>query len=79
VSLSDDSPPVELRCQVEVFDFSAHSQRDDIYAYIRRLQPKKVVLVHGDAPALAWFQQTLKAEFPAMEVIVPPPGVAVEL
>jgi Cft2 family RNA processing exonuclease len=79
VSLSDDSPPVELRCQVEVFDFSAHSQRDDIYAYIRRVQPKKVVLVHGDAPALAWFQQTLKAEFPAMEVIVPPPGVAVEL
>ena len=79
VALSDDAPPVERRCQLEVFDFSAHSQRDDILAYIRRLKPKKVVLVHGDPPAIAWFQQTLAVAEPEMEVIVPPPGVAVDL
>jgi Cft2 family RNA processing exonuclease len=79
VCLSDDAPPVERRCQLEVFDFSAHSQRDDILSYIRRLKPKKVVLVHGDPPAIAWFQKTLAKAEPEMEVIVPPPGVAVEL
>jgi Cft2 family RNA processing exonuclease len=79
VSLADDAPAVERRCQLEVFDFSAHSQRDDILGYIRRLKPKKVVLVHGDPPAIAWFQKTLALAEPEMEVIVPSPGVAVDL
>ena len=30
VQLDDEAPPVERRAQVEVFDFSAHTQRDDI-------------------------------------------------
>ena len=62
-----------------MFDFSAHSQREDILAYIRRLQPKKVVLVHGDPGALEWFRVTLAEHEPAMQVVIPPPGEAVEL
>ncbi len=79
VQLSDEAPPVERRAQVEVFDFSAHSQREDILNYVRRLQPKKVILVHGDPGAVQWFQSTLAALEPGMEVIIPPPGEAVEL
>ena len=62
-----------------MFDFSAHSQREDILNYIRRLQPKKVVLVHGDPGAVEWFQSTLAVQEPGMQVIIPPPGEAVEL
>ena len=79
VTLEDDAPPVPRNAQVEVFDFSAHSQREDILAYIRRLQPKKVILVHGDPGALEWFRSTLAAQEPAMEVVIPPPGEVVEL
>ena len=79
VSLSDDSPPVARRCQMEVFDFSAHSQRDDILGYIRRIKPKKVILVHGDPGAIAWFRKTLASLEPGMEVIMPEPGVAMEI
>ena len=79
VRLDDEAPEQELRAQVEVFDFSAHAERESILAYIRRLQPKKVVLVHGDAGAVDWFQRTLKEQEPGMEVIVPPAGVALEL
>ncbi len=79
VQLDDEAPPVARRAQVEVFDFSAHSQREDILNYIRRLQPRKVLLVHGDPGAVQWFQSTLATLEPGMEVIVPPPGVAVEL
>ena len=78
VTLDEEAPPVPRHAQVEVFDFSAHSQREDILAYIRRLQPKKVVLVHGDPGALEWFRSTLAAQEPAMEVVIPPPGEAVE-
>ena len=79
VQLDEDHPPVERRAQVEVFDFSAHSQRDDILAYIRRVQPKKVLLVHGDVGAVQWFKETLAQLEPQMEVIIPPPGEAVEI
>ncbi len=79
VQLDDEAPPVKLRAQVEVFDFSAHSQREDILNYIRRLQPKKVLLVHGDPGAVEWFKSTLAAQEPGIEVIIPPPGEAVEL
>ena len=79
VQLDDEAPPVPRNAQVEVFDFSAHSQREDILNYIRRLQPKKVLLVHGDPGAVEWFKSTLAELEPGMEVVVPPPGEAVEL
>ena len=79
VTLDEESAPVPRNAQVEVFDFSAHSQREDILAYIRRLQPKKVILVHGDPGALEWFRSTLAAQEPAMKVVIPPPGEAMEL
>ena len=79
VQLDEEAPAVERRAQVEVFDFSAHSQREDILAYIRRVQAKKVVLVHGDVGAIQWFKETLAQLEPQMEVIVPPPGEAVEI
>ena len=43
------------------------------------MQPKKVILVHGDLGAVEWFKETLAQLEPRMEVIVPPPGEAVEI
>lgn len=79
VQLDEEAPPVERRAQVEVFDFSAHSKRDEILEYILRLNPRKTILVHGDPGAIHWFKETLAVRAPGMEVIVPPPGEAVEI
>jgi len=37
------------------------------------------VLVHGDVPAVEWTRAQLKVELPASEVIVPAPGIELEL
>jgi Cft2 family RNA processing exonuclease len=79
VQLDSEAPPVERRCHVEAFDFSAHSNRDDIRKYVCRLAPKKVILVHGDPAALGWFQKSISADLPETEVMIPPPGVPLEL
>ncbi len=79
VSLDSDEPPRELRCQIESFQFSAHAPRESILAYIKKLAPKKVVLVHGDPPAVAWMHAQVSAALPEAEVIVPQPGVEIEL
>ena len=68
-----------VRCRVEHFDFTAHAQREDLLRYILDVKPRVCVLVHGDAPALAWFQRELAAQAPGMKVVVPPPGEGIEL
>ena len=42
--------------------------------YIVKVRPKKTFLVHGDAPALAWFEQEIRRRLPDTEIIVPLPG-----
>ncbi|MBA3386610.1 MAG: MBL fold metallo-hydrolase [Chthoniobacterales bacterium] len=79
VALDPDEPPQELRCQIEKFQFSAHASRESIVDYVKKLAPKKVVLVHGDVAAVQWVRAQVAAELPNSEVIVPPPGVEIEL
>lgn len=79
VALDGDHPPKALRCDVEAFTFSAHASRESLRAWVGRLKPKTVVLVHGDPPAVDWFKSALASDLPSTRVIVPPPGVTVEL
>jgi Cft2 family RNA processing exonuclease len=79
VSLDPDEPAQPLRCQVEQFQFSAHASRESIVRYVKQLAPKKIVLVHGDLPAVEWTRARLAAELPGSEVIVPTPGVEMDL
>ena len=79
VTLDPDEPPQRLACQIEQFQFSAHASRESIVAYATRLAPKKIVLVHGDVPAVEWTRAQLAAALPQSEVIVPTPGIELEV
>ncbi len=79
VPLGEQTPPQERKCAVNSFDFSAHATREAIRAYVSRVRPKKVFLVHGDAPALAWFAGALETDLPGTEVIIPKPGQGYEV
>jgi len=78
VQLDPDFPPQKLLCHVHQFAFSGHSTRETICAWLQRVAPKKVILVHGDPAAIDWFDKTLGADLPAAEVIRPQPGVQFE-
>ncbi len=79
VSLDEEKPAQTLRCHVEQFQFSAHASRQSLLDYIQRVAPRKVVLVHGDPPAVESIRAASAAMLPKSEIIVPPPGVAIEL
>ena len=79
VSLDPYERSQTLRCHIEQFQFSAHASRESLIAYAKRLTPKKVLLVHGDPPAVEWMRQQLATDLPNCEVIVPIPGVEIEL
>lgn len=79
VSLDPAADPIPLRCHIQEFQFSAHATRETLRNYALLLKPKKVVLVHGDRPAIDWFQLALFKELPGTEVVVPEPGVRQKL
>ena len=79
VCLEKGLPPIPLRCHIEEFQFSGHASRESLRNYALLLKPRKVVLVHGDRPAIDWFQLALFKELPGTEVIVPEPGKSFKL
>jgi Cft2 family RNA processing exonuclease len=79
VALDPERAPQTVRCHMEQFQFSAHASRESLAAFASRLAPKKVVLVHGDPPAVEWMRARVAADLPKSEVIVPAPGVEIEL
>jgi Cft2 family RNA processing exonuclease len=79
VRLNENRDPVDLNCPVESFDFSGHSDREGLRSYARDLKPKRIILVHGDPPALDWFQRTLSADLPGCQVITALPNTPIPL
>jgi Cft2 family RNA processing exonuclease len=79
VSLDPDEPSQTLRCHIEQFQFSAHASRESLIAYATRLMPKKILLIHGDPPAVEWMRRQLTADLPNCDVIVPTPEATYEL
>ena len=79
VGLDEEEPAQPLRCHVEQFQFSAHASRESILDYIKKVAPRKVVLVHGDLKAVQWTRAAAAAALPESEVILPPPGIEIDL
>ena len=79
VTLDPEEAPQRVACHIDQFQFSAHASRESIVAYAKKLAPKKIVLVHGDVPAVEWTRAQLATALPDSEVIVPTPGVELEL
>jgi Cft2 family RNA processing exonuclease len=77
--VAPDIQPETLRCQVETFGFSAHSDRESLIDYVQRAAPKQVVLVHGDPDAQEWMRQTLSVRVPGTKVLSAPSGVPLDL
>jgi len=79
VVLDPDKPAQQIRCNIEQFQFSAHATRETLIDYAKKLSPRKIILVHGDPPAVEWMSAQLATDLPGADVIVPVPGVEIEL
>ena len=79
VLLDPDKPSQRIRCNIEQFQFSAHATRESLIDFAKKIAPKKIVLVHGDPPAVEWMRVSLSTALPGSEVIIPTPGAEFEL
>ncbi len=79
VKLDLEKAAQRVRCHIEQFQFSAHASRESLIAFAERLAPKKVLLVHGDPLAVEWIRARLALDLANSEIIVPTPGVELDL
>ncbi|MBO8166536.1 MAG: MBL fold metallo-hydrolase [Kosmotoga sp.] len=54
---------IDVRCDVDIFNFSGHANYSELLEIPRRLQPKKLIYVHGDKEALENLKEELQYEF----------------
>ncbi len=70
-------PPVACHCEVERFDLSAHAHRDAMLEWIGEVNPRVVVLGHGNPVSIQWFATEIHRRYPHIRVTQPGPGQTV--
>ena len=68
-----------LNCRVECFDFSGHATRSALIDYACKLNPKKILLVHGDPEAVDSLGNELRTLLPDTDILIPEPGKSLRL
>jgi cleavage and polyadenylation specificity factor subunit 3 len=68
IQLTERDKKVEVKCEIKNFRFSAHSKREELVALIKKLNPDKVVLIHGDKEAIDWIGASILKLFPGKKV-----------
>jgi Cft2 family RNA processing exonuclease len=67
------------RCEIEDFDLTAHANRGDLLDFVGQVEPRAVLLSHGEADSRNWFEQQIQERYPRIKVIQPRPGEAIEV
>jgi Cft2 family RNA processing exonuclease len=70
---------VTRQCEVQDFDLTAHANREDLLEFVGEVDPRAVLLGHGDGAARGWFEEQIRQHYPRIRVIQPQPGLSVEV
>jgi Cft2 family RNA processing exonuclease len=77
--LDPNAEKVTRRCEVEDFDLTAHANREDLLDLVGKVEPRTVLLSHGEADSLTWFTAQIHTRYPKIKIVQPKPGAAVEV
>ena len=66
------------RCEVQDFDLTAHANREELLAFVGQVEPRTVLLGHGEADSRNWFETEIGNRYPNIRIVQPQPGVTIE-
>ncbi|MEJ5237719.1 MBL fold metallo-hydrolase [Limisphaera sp. VF-2] len=72
-------PELVRYCEVQDFDLTAHATREDLLDFVGRVDPRVVVLGHGDETARTWFADQIAQRYPRIRILQPQPGQPMEI
>jgi cleavage and polyadenylation specificity factor subunit 3 len=69
---------IPIDCTVKRFRFSSHARKEQLLQIIKKLSPKKLVLVHGDYENQLQFSKEIQEIHKGIEIIIPEDGITYE-
>jgi len=78
-AFTDSGVPLTRNCELQAFDLSAHASREALVDFALRLNPRAVILGHGEPDARDWIEAELRERAPRMIIHQPAPGETVEV
>jgi Cft2 family RNA processing exonuclease len=66
-------------CQMEDFDLTAHANRHELLDFVGQVEPRAVLLTHGEEDSRKWFEERIRERYPKIKIIQPKPGETVEV
>jgi len=76
---SETAGELTRKCEMDVFDLTAHANRNDMMDFVAQVNPRTIVLGHGQDESIAWFKQEIHARHPRIKILEPGPGETVEI
>jgi Cft2 family RNA processing exonuclease len=77
--LSPSGGEVTRRCEMLDFDLTAHSNRNDLLDFVGQVEPRAVLLSHGEEDSRNWFAEQIRARHPRIKIVEPKPCETVEV
>ncbi|MFH1056077.1 MAG: MBL fold metallo-hydrolase [Candidatus Altiarchaeota archaeon] len=71
----DSGRRFDVDMQISQYDFSAHSDKDELVKTIKAMNPEEIILIHGDKDSIG----SLKKEFGEKRVHTPKDGESLEI
>ncbi len=68
IQLAEREKIIDVKCEIKNFRFSAHSKREELISLVSRLNPDKILLIHGDNEAIDWMGTSILRLFPGKKV-----------
>ena len=76
---SADAGELVRHCELQQFDLTAHANRDDLLDFVGQVQPRAVLLGHGEEESRQWFEEQIHTRHPKIKIVQPLPGKPVEV
>ena len=68
IQLTERDKKVNVKCEIKNFRFSAHSKREELVSVVKKLNPDRIILVHGEKDAINWIGASILNRFQKKKV-----------
>jgi len=76
---SNNGDELTRNCEMQIFDLSAHANREELVDFTVLLNPRSVILGHGEPDARDWIEEELRTRLPRLNILQPAPGETLSL
>ena len=72
------APELTRHCDIQEFDLTAHANRGELLDFVGVVDPRTIILAHGDPDSRLWFEEQIRERYPRIRIVQQEPGQTIE-